>query len=87
MYVAHDIFYKKIVSNKILSLAIFLILAVSFIWAIMDIVLANTLDIKRLAQYLVALSAYEGTILVLIVFFNVYLLRNVIMKRRNSSIK
>ena len=87
MYVAHDIFYKKIVSNKILSLAIFLILAVSFIWAIMDIVLANTLDIKRLAQYLVALSAYEGTILVLIVFFNISLLRNVIMKRRNSSIK
>lgn len=87
MYVAHDIFYKKIVSKKIVALAIFLIIAASFIWAIMDIVLANTLDIKKLAQYLVALSAYEGTILVLIVFFNISLLRNVIMKRRNSTIK
>ena len=91
MYVAHDIFYKKIVSNKILSLVIFLILAVSFIWAIMDIVLANTLDIKRLAQYLVALSAYEGTILVLIVFFNIFklnaALNSVVYITRNVRIK
>ena len=87
IYVGHDSFYKRIVSNKILAVAIFLILAVSFTWAIMDIVLANTLDIKILSQYLVALSAYEGTILVLIVFFNISLLRNVKMKRRNASIK
>ena len=87
IYVAHDRIYKRIVSNKILALAIFLTVVVSFTWAIMDIVLANTLNIKILSQYLVALSAYEGTILVLIVFFNISLLRNVKMKRRNTSIK
>ena len=78
--VAHNKYYRRIVTNKSLSVTIALAILVSVIWATLTL----TVKIERLY---IAMSAYIGAIIAIGVVFNVTLLKNVKQKTKNSSIQ
>ena len=78
--VVHNKYYRRIVTNKSLSVTIALAILVSVIWATLKL----TVKIERLY---IAMSAYIGAIIAIGVVFNVTLLKNVKQKTKNSSIQ
>ena len=80
IFVVHNKHYKRIVTNKSLSVTIALAILVSVIWATLTL----TVKIERLY---IAMSAYIGAIIAIGVVFNVTLLKNVKQKTKNSSIQ
>ena len=87
IYVAHNRFYTRIVSKKLLAIVIVCLILISFIWAATDAHLRAKLDIVKLAKTYIALSAYAGTVLAVGIVFNVALLRNVKRKTQKSSVQ
>ena len=82
----HNKFYKRIVTNKSLTVAITLVVLTSLTWAILDALFRAADSTKKLAITYIALSSYAGTVLGITGILNVVLLRNVIQKTRNSFI-
>ena len=87
IYVAHNRFYTRIVTKKLLAIVIVCLILISFIWAATDAHLRAKLDIVKLAKTYIALSAYGGTVLAVGIVFNVALLRNVKRKTQKSSVQ
>ena len=87
IYVAHNGFYTRIVTKKLLAIVIVCLIFISFIWAMTDAHLRAKLDIVKLAKTYIALSAYAGTVLAVGIVFNVALLRNVKRKTQKSSVQ
>ena len=84
--VVHNRFYKRIVTNKSLTVAISLVVLTSLIWATLDTLFRAVHSTKKLAITYIALSCYAGTVLGITGILNVALLRNVKQKTRNSFI-
>ena len=82
----HNKFYKRIVTNKSLTVAITLVVLTSLTWAILDALFRAADSTKKLAITYIALSGYAGAVLGITGILNVVLLRNVIQKTRNSFI-
>ena len=82
----HNKFYKRIVTNKSLTVAITLVVLTSLTWAILDALFRAADSTKKLAITYIALSSYAGTVLGITGILNVVLLRNVKQKTRNSFI-
>ena len=78
--VAHNKYYRRIVTNKSLSVTIALAILVLVMWATV-IVLVETEILY------IAMSAYIGAVIAIGVVFNVALLKNVKQKAKNSSIQ
>ena len=78
--VVHNKYYRRIVTNKSLSVTIALAILVSVMWATV-IVLVETEILY------IAMSAYIGAVIAIGVVFNVALLKNVKQKAKNSSIQ
>ena len=84
--IVHRKYYKK-TSKKTLAISIIFVVLISFIWASFEAHFKAKLDIKKTAKLYFALSAYAGIVMVLVVGFNVALLKDVKQKRKNSSIR
>ena len=84
--IVHRKYYKK-TSKKTLAISIILAVLISFMWAAFEAHYKAKLDIKKTAKLYFALSAYAGTVMALVVGFNVALLKNVKQIRKNSSIR
>ena len=82
----HNKFYKRIVTNKSLTVPITLVVLTSLTWAILDALFRAADSTKKLAITYIALSSYAGTVLGITGILNVVLLRNVKQKTRNSFI-
>ena len=78
--VVHNKYYRRIVTNKSLSVTIALAILVLVMWATV-IVLVETEILY------IAMSAYIGAVIAIGVVFNVALLKNVKQKAKNSSIQ
>ena len=87
IYVVHKGFYTRIVTKKLLAIAIVCLILISFIWATTDARLRAKLDIVKLAKTYIALSAYAAAMLAIGIVFNVALLRNVKQKTQKSSVQ
>ena len=85
--VAHNKYYKRFVTRKLLMAIIIFVTLISFLWAILDAIFKGTVDILKLAKLYIALSAYAGAIIVIIIISNLALLKNVKLKRQNSFIQ
>ena len=79
-------YYKK-TSKKTLAIYIILVVLISFMWAAFEAHFKAKLDIKKTAKLYFALSAYAGTVMALVIGFNVALLKYVKRERKNSSIR
>ena len=86
LIVVHNKFYKRIVTNKSLTVAISLVVFTSLIWATLDALFRAADSTKKLAITYIALSGYAGTVLGITGILNVVLLRNVKQKTRSSFI-
>ena len=86
LIVAHNKFWKRIVTNKSLTVAISLVVLTSLIWGTLDALFRAADSTKKLAITYIALSSYAGTVLGITGILNVVLLRNVIQKTRSSFI-
>ena len=84
--IVHRKYYKK-TSKKTLAISIIFVILISFILASFEAHFKAKLDIKKTAKLYFALSAYAGIVMVLVVGFNVALLKDVKQKRKNSSIR
>ena len=80
--VVHNKYYKRIVTNKSLSVTITMATLISFVWAC-----AEALDLVKFENRYTAMSAYTGVVLAIGVFFNVALLKYVKQKTKNSSVQ
>ena len=80
--VVHNKYYRRLVTNKSLSVTIALAILISVIWATVVV-----LDIVKTERLFIAMSAYIGAVLTIGVVFNVALLKNVKQKTKNSSIQ
>ena len=78
--VVHNKYYRRIVTNKSLSVTVALAILVLVMWATV-IVLVETEILY------IAMSAYIGAVIAIGVVFNVALLKNVKQKAKNSSIQ
>ena len=79
--VVHNKYYRRLVTNKLLSVTIALAILVSVIWAT-----GVVLDTLRTERFFTAMLVYTGAVLAIGVVFNVALLKNVKQKTKNSSI-
>ena len=80
--VAHKRYFKRIVSNKSLSVTITLAILISFMWAP-----AEGLGLVQFDIVYTALLNYTGAMLAMGVIFNVTLLKYVKRKTKNSSVQ
>ena len=80
--VVHNKYYKRIVTNKSLSVTITMATLISFVWACVE-----ALDLVKFENRYTAMSAYTGVVLAIGVFFNVALLKYVKQKTKNSSVQ
>ena len=82
--IVHRKYYKR-ATNKSLAISIILVILISFMWATFEAHFKAKVDIGKTAKLYFALSGYAGTVMVLVVIFNVALLKHVKQKRKNSS--
>ena len=79
--VVHNKYYKRIVTNKSLTVTITSTILISIVWGIVEI-----RKLMEFEQFSIAMSTYTGVVLAAGVFFNVALLKHVKQKTKNSSV-
>ena len=79
--VVHNKYYKRITTNKLLTVTITLTILISIAWAIVEV--RTLMDFEH---FFIAMSTYTGAVLAVGVGFNVALLKHVKQKTKNSSV-
>ena len=85
--VVHNKYHKRFVTRKLLTIIIICVTLTSLLWATLDAMFKGGLQIVKLAQLYIALSAYTGSILAISTVLKLALLKYVKITRKNSSIK
>ena len=81
MRVVHNKYYKRIITNKSLTVTITLTILISTVW-----VIVRVLTLMKSENFFIAMSTYTGAVLALGVFFDVALLKHVKQKTKKSSV-
>ena len=79
--VVHNKYYKRITTNKLLTVTITLTILISIAWAIVEV--RTLMDFEH---FFIAMSTYTGAVLAVGVGFNVALLKHVKQKTKKSSV-
>ena len=80
IFVVHNKHYKRIVTNKSLSVTIALAILIS-------VISATITRVVKIERFYIAIAAYIGAVIAIGVVFNVTLLKNVKQKAKNLSIQ
>ena len=86
MNVVNKKYYKKIISNTTLAMAIILEVLISTFWSLYFAFVHKKQNLRKLANFLISSSSNEGIFLAAALLLNIALVRNVRSKLRNTTV-
>ena len=86
MNVAKKKYYKKIISNTTLTIAIILENLIATFWSLYFAFVCKKQNLRKLANFLISSSSNEGIFLAIALLLNIALVRNVRSKLRNTTV-
>ena len=85
MNVVNKKYYKKIISNTTLAMAIILEVLIATFWSLYFAFVRKKQNLRKLANFLISSSSNEGIFLAVALLLNIALVRNVRSKLRNTT--
>ena len=86
MNVVNKKYYKKIISNTTLAMAIILEVLIATFWSLYFAFVRKKQNLRKLANFLISSSSNEGIFLAVALLLNIALVRNVRSKLRNTTV-